>query len=86
MSGLSTALGLAAASAVGRLWRHCCCDIRAVVAFWSVVVVVVVAAAVVWSQLSRFFTRAYFVVIFYVCGISYGNCTYVGIAYVMRAF
>jgi len=47
---------------------------------------VVVAAAAVWSQLSQFFTRAYFVVIFYVCGISYGNCTYVGIAYVMRAF
>ncbi len=56
------------------------------VAFWSVMVVVVVAAAAVWSQLSRFFTRAYFVVIFYVCGILYGNCTYVGIAYVMRAF
>ncbi len=35
------------------------------IAFWSVVVVVVVAAAVVWSQLSRFFTRAYFVVIFF---------------------
>ncbi len=56
------------------------------VALWSVVVVVVVAAAAVWSQLSRFFTRAYFVVIFYECGISYGNCAYVGIAYVMRAF
>jgi hypothetical protein len=35
-----------------------------VVAFWSVVVVVVVAAAAVWSQLSQFFTLAYFVVIF----------------------
>ena len=56
------------------------------VAFWLVVVVVVVAAVAVWSQLSQFFTRAYFVVIFYVCGISYGNCTYVGIAYVMHAF
>ncbi len=56
------------------------------VAFWLVVVVVVVAAAAVGSQLSRFFTRAYFVVIFYVCGFSYGNCTFVGIAYVMRAF
>ncbi len=56
------------------------------VAFWLVVVVVAMAAAAVWSQLSRFFTHACFVVIFYVCGISYGNCTYVGIAYVMRAF
>ena len=44
------------------------------------------AAAAVWSQLSRFFKCAYFVNIYYVCGISYGNCTYVGIAYVMRAF
>ncbi len=64
VSGLSASLGLAAASAVGRLRRRCCCDSRAVVAFWSVVVVVVVAAAAVWSQLSRFFTRASFVVIF----------------------
>ncbi len=63
MSGLLAALGLAVASAVGWLRRRCCCDSRAVVAFWSVVVVVVVAAAV-WSQLSRFFTRVYFVVIF----------------------
>ncbi len=86
MSGLSAALGLAAASAVGQLQRRCCCDSRVVVEFWLVVVVVVVAVAAVWSQLSQFFTRAYFVVIFYVCGISYGNCTHVGIAYVMRAF
>ncbi len=55
MSGLSAALGLAAASAVGRLRRRCCCDNRAVVAFWSVVMVVAVAAAAVWSQLSHFF-------------------------------
>ncbi len=65
VSGLLAASGLAAASAVGWLRRRCCCVSRAVVAFWSVVVVVVVVAATaVWSQLSRFFTRAYFVVIF----------------------
>ena len=55
MSGLLAALGLAAASAVGRLRRRCCCDSRAVVAFWSGVLVVVGAAAAVWSQLSRLF-------------------------------
>jgi hypothetical protein len=64
VSGLSAALGLAAASAVGQLRQRCCCDSRAVVAFWLVVVVVVVAAAAVWSQLSQFFTHVYFVVIF----------------------